>query len=171
MNRRDFIRSAGVAAAAVPLSMAMESKAASLSAARPFVFARIRYSSGNWDADPKMPSNLLNSIVEYTSINVEPSERVITLDSEALFSHPFAYLTGNKLVRFTASERENLERYEVALSELRQEEREAIIGRIEMGYSYQELAEALGKPSADAARKATQRALIRLAEELRRTRE
>ena len=111
MNRRDFIRSAGVAAAAVPLSMAMESKAASLSAARPFVFARIRYSSGNWDADPKMPSNLLNSIVEYTSINVEPSERVITLDSEALFSHPFAYLTGNKLVRFTASERENLERY------------------------------------------------------------
>ncbi|MBA2301053.1 MAG: sigma-70 family RNA polymerase sigma factor [Acidobacteria bacterium] len=67
--------------------------------------------------------------------------------------------------------RENLERYEAALSRLKQEEREAIVGRIEMGYTYQELAEAVGKPSADAARKATQRALIRLAEEMHRGRE
>ena len=31
-----------------------------------------------------------------------------------------------------------------------------------MGYSYDELADALGKPSADAARKTAQRALVRL---------
>jgi DNA-directed RNA polymerase specialized sigma24 family protein len=37
-----------------------------------------------------------------------------------------------------------------------------------MGYSYHELAEMLGKPTADAARKAAQRALVRLAEEMRR---
>jgi RNA polymerase sigma-70 factor, ECF subfamily len=67
--------------------------------------------------------------------------------------------------------RENLDRYEAALGRLKPEEREAIVGRIEMGYTYQELAEALGRPSADAARKATERALIRLAEELRRARE
>ena len=66
---------------------------------------------------------------------------------------------------------QNLERYEGALGRLRPEEREAIIGRLEMGYSYQDLAEIAGKPSADAARKATQRALIRLAEEMRRDRE
>jgi hypothetical protein len=89
----------------------METRAASPPCARPFVFARIRYKSGNWDADPKMPSNLLNSIVEYTSINVEPRERVVALDSAELYSYPFAYLTGNKLVRFTAAERENLARY------------------------------------------------------------
>ena len=66
---------------------------------------------------------------------------------------------------------QNLERYEGALGRLRPEEREAIIGRLEMGYSYQDLAEIAGKPSADAARKATQRALIRLAEEMRHVRE
>lgn len=67
--------------------------------------------------------------------------------------------------------RENLELYEGALARLKPEEREAIIGRIEMGYTFQELAEALGKPTADAARKATGRALVRLAEEMRRARE
>ena len=66
---------------------------------------------------------------------------------------------------------QNLRRYQQALARLTPDEREAIIGRLEMGYSFQELAEAVGRPSADAARKATQRALIRLAEEMRRARE
>jgi RNA polymerase sigma-70 factor, ECF subfamily len=64
--------------------------------------------------------------------------------------------------------REAGERYERALATLRPEEREAIIGRVEMGYTYQELAEALGKPSSEAARKAAERALLRLAEEMGR---
>jgi RNA polymerase sigma-70 factor (ECF subfamily) len=58
---------------------------------------------------------------------------------------------------------EALERYEQALHSLTPADREAVIGRVEMGYSYDELAEALGKPSADAARKAAKRALLRLA--------
>ena len=64
--------------------------------------------------------------------------------------------------------REALERYEAALLRLKPEEREAIVGRVEMEYSYAELAEALGKPSPEAARKAAQRALLRLAEEMKR---
>ena len=64
--------------------------------------------------------------------------------------------------------REAIERYRAALARLRPEEREAIIVRVEMGYSYEELAEALGKPTPDAARKAAQRALLRLAEEMKR---
>jgi len=63
---------------------------------------------------------------------------------------------------------EAVERYEAALGRLRPEEREAIIGRVEMGCSYDDLAVALGKPSAEAARKASQRALIRLAQEMKR---
>ena len=66
---------------------------------------------------------------------------------------------------------EAVDRYDRALDRLQPEEREAIIGRVEMGYSYEELAEALGKPTADAARKAAQRALVRLAEEMKRERE
>jgi RNA polymerase sigma-70 factor (ECF subfamily) len=62
--------------------------------------------------------------------------------------------------------REAVERYVAALARLTREEREAIIARVEMDYSYAELAEILGKPTADAARKAAQRALLRLAEEM-----
>jgi RNA polymerase sigma factor (sigma-70 family) len=64
--------------------------------------------------------------------------------------------------------REAVERYEQALERLRPEEREAIIARVEMDYTYQEMAEALGKPTPEAARKAAQRALVRLAEEMKR---
>jgi RNA polymerase sigma-70 factor (ECF subfamily) len=64
---------------------------------------------------------------------------------------------------------EALERYEAALARLRTEEREAIIARVEMGLSYQEIAEALGKPTPEAARMAVSRALMRLAREMEGT--
>jgi RNA polymerase sigma-70 factor, ECF subfamily len=64
--------------------------------------------------------------------------------------------------------REAVEHYEQALQRLKPEEREAIIARVEMDYSYEELAQVLGKPTPDAARKAAQRALVRLAEEMKR---
>jgi RNA polymerase sigma-70 factor (ECF subfamily) len=60
--------------------------------------------------------------------------------------------------------REAIERYERALAALDPDEREAVVGRLEMGYAYDELADLLGKPSADAARKAARRALVRLIE-------
>jgi RNA polymerase sigma-70 factor (ECF subfamily) len=63
---------------------------------------------------------------------------------------------------------ESLERYEAALARLRPEEREAIVARLEMDGTYQEVAQVLGKPSADAARMAVSRALLRLAEEMSR---
>jgi len=58
--------------------------------------------------------------------------------------------------------------YEAALQRLRPEEREAVVARVEMDCTYDEVARALGKPSADAARMAVSRALLRLAEEMSR---
>jgi DNA-directed RNA polymerase specialized sigma24 family protein len=49
---------------------------------------------------------------------------------------------------------------------LKAHEREAIIGRFELGLSYEELAAALQKPSGEAARKTTERAVRRLIEEM-----
>jgi RNA polymerase sigma-70 factor (ECF subfamily) len=60
--------------------------------------------------------------------------------------------------------RDRLARYERALGTLRPRDREAIIGRIEMGCSYDELANSLHFPSPAAARKAVERAVRRLAE-------
>jgi RNA polymerase sigma-70 factor (ECF subfamily) len=64
--------------------------------------------------------------------------------------------------------RESIDRYEQALAALDPADREAIVGRVEMGYSFEELAEVLGKPSADAARKAAGRAVLRLVEQMNR---
>jgi RNA polymerase sigma-70 factor (ECF subfamily) len=59
------------------------------------------------------------------------------------------------------------ERYERAMSRLRDSERELIVARLELGMTYEEMADALGKPSWNAARMAVVRALIRLATELK----
>jgi hypothetical protein len=123
MNRRKFVRNSLVAASAVTASAkfagasSLLKPAAAATARRPlsavsgFTFARLRYGSGNWDADPKMPSNLLNSLVEYTSIRVDPNERIVDVASAQLSDYPFVYLTGNKMLRFTETERTNLRRY------------------------------------------------------------
>ena len=63
---------------------------------------------------------------------------------------------------------EAVERYEAALEKLSSDDRAAIVARIEMECSYQEVALSLGKPSADAARMTVSRALLRLAEEMAR---
>lgn len=62
--------------------------------------------------------------------------------------------------------REGVERYEAALQRLRPADREAIVGRIELQYDYEELAVLLSKPSANAARVAVTRALARLVEQM-----
>ncbi|HKQ56464.1 MAG TPA: sigma-70 family RNA polymerase sigma factor [Candidatus Eisenbacteria bacterium] len=62
--------------------------------------------------------------------------------------------------------KDQLERYERALARLQPAEREAVLARIEMGLSYQQIATAGDRPSAEAARKAVSRALLKLATEL-----
>ena len=76
-----------------------------------FTFARIKYRSGNWDTDQRMPANLLNSLVEYTTVPVNQEEKVVDLADNALFSYPFTYLSGHKLVQFNQQERINFKRY------------------------------------------------------------
>ena len=63
---------------------------------------------------------------------------------------------------------EALGRYEEALTRLPEQDRELILARIELGLSYQEVADATDRASADAARMAVGRALVRLAKEMDR---
>ena len=59
---------------------------------------------------------------------------------------------------------EQLERYQQGLERLTEEQRQAVLLRLEFDYSYERIAEALGKPSPDAARMAVGRAIAALAE-------
>jgi len=60
-----------------------------------------------------------------------------------------------------------VDKYERALLKLRPEEREAIVMRLELGCTFDEVAAALGKPTANAARSAVNRAVLRLVQEMR----
>lgn len=61
---------------------------------------------------------------------------------------------------------EQEQRYQDALERLRPEERDLVVARLELGYSYAQICVATGRPSVDAARMAVRRALLRLAEEM-----
>ncbi len=77
-----------------------------------FTFTRLAYESGDWDVvDQRMPSNLLDSLVAYTTISVSPREVVVPLAGREVFDAPFVYLSGHKLVQFTDRERTNFETY------------------------------------------------------------
>jgi RNA polymerase sigma-70 factor (ECF subfamily) len=85
-----------------------------------------------------------------------PGRSALDAERPGGWPSPFEELVGRETVRA----------YESALERLEPLEREAVVARIELGSSYEEVADAVGKPSADAARKAVSRALVKLATEM-----
>lgn len=106
MTRQDFLSlmGAGLASALLP-------RAATAAGAYDFWFTRLRYQSGDWDVDQRMPSNIITSLIDYTNLRVDPKERVIALADPKMLTAPFCYMAGHKLVDFSADERRNFERY------------------------------------------------------------
>jgi hypothetical protein len=76
-----------------------------------FTFTRLHYLSGDWDVDQRMPANLLHSLAEYTTIDLDPREHIVPLASTGVFDARFAYLAGHRLVEFSGAERENFRRF------------------------------------------------------------
>jgi hypothetical protein len=106
MDRADFLRLmfGGAAMAVLPR----------MAAAGPeydFRFTRLMYESGDWDVDARMPSNIITSLIDYTSLRVDPKEHVIALSDPKMRLAPFCYLAGHKLVQFSPAERRNFEAY------------------------------------------------------------
>ena len=62
--------------------------------------------------------------------------------------------------------REKLEAFERALAQLSPVEQEAVVLRIEMGFTHEQVAQAIGSPSANAARMLVARELVRVAAEM-----
>ncbi|MFK7953093.1 MAG: DUF4159 domain-containing protein [Ekhidna sp.] len=76
-----------------------------------FFFTRLQYESGDWDVDQRMPSNIMHSLVQYTTIAVDTVEKIVPLGSKDIFGSPFCYLSGHKLVQFTKDEAANFKSY------------------------------------------------------------
>jgi len=106
VDRRGALRliAAGLAAAALPA-------AARANPGYDFWFTRLKYESGNWDVDQRMPANIATALVDYTNLRVDPKEHVVALSDPKMLLAPFCYLAGHKLVEFNPAERRNFERY------------------------------------------------------------
>jgi Domain of unknown function (DUF4159) len=76
-----------------------------------FWFTRLMYESGDWDVDQRMPSNILDTLLQYTTLRVDPEEKVIPLADARMLVAPFCYMAGHKLVEFNPEERRNFESY------------------------------------------------------------
>lgn len=94
-----------------PTRSSVEEKIADFGRAAPsFRFTRLQYESGDWMVDQRMPSNLLNSLVEYTTIEIDTREHIVPLASEDVLTAPFCYMAGHLLVEFSADEKRNFEK-------------------------------------------------------------
>ncbi len=112
MNRADFFKAFGAGAAGVAFSPWASLAASTFEHRRAdFTFTRLQYLSGDWDVDQRMPANLLNSLIEYTTVEVASRERIVPLASDEVLDAAFCYLTGHRLVQFERRERDVFERY------------------------------------------------------------
>lgn len=85
-----------------------------------------------------------------------PAPEELTIDEPGSDPSPLEEAIGRQL----------LDRYEAALLRLKPDDHEAIVARIEMGLSWTEVAEVLGKNSSSSAQMTVNRALVRLAKEM-----
>ena len=106
MNRAQFLKMALGAAAFSLLPRPVRAKAD-----YDFWFTRLMYDSGDWDVDQRMPSNLITSLIDYTTLRVDTTERILALADPRMLAAPFCYLAGHKLVEFNPDERRNFEKY------------------------------------------------------------
>jgi Domain of unknown function (DUF4159) len=114
MTRAGFLRLAASALASAGLGaplLAAQRPGGAATGGYDFWFTRLKYNSGDWDVDQRMPANLITSLIDYTSLRVDPKEHVVALGDPAMLGAPFCYLAGHKAVEFSADERRNLERY------------------------------------------------------------
>lgn len=108
MNRRKFIRSLALMSAG---SLALPWYNVRAKAPIDFFFTRLSYESGDWEVDERMPANVLNSLIEYTSLRVDIKERIIPLSDPQMLASPFCYMAGHRLVQFNAEEKQNFKQY------------------------------------------------------------
>jgi hypothetical protein len=108
VNRRQFVQACSVFASSLMLpKLGM----AAYNPEYDFVFTRLSYESGDWEVDERMPANVLNSLIEYTSLRVDLNERIVPLADPAMLNAPFCYMAGHRLVQFSQEEKHNFKRY------------------------------------------------------------
>jgi hypothetical protein len=77
-----------------------------------FKIARLKYrGGGDWYSDPTSLPNLLKGVQDMLGISVAKEEVRLSIMDEALFTCPFAYMTGHGKVKFSEEEAARLRLY------------------------------------------------------------
>lgn len=77
-----------------------------------FTIARLKYGGGgDWYGNQSSLNNLLEYAGQVTDIDIKPEEVRVELTDDALFAHPYIFMTGHGNVRFTQNEVERLRIY------------------------------------------------------------
>jgi RNA polymerase sigma-70 factor, ECF subfamily len=109
---------------------------------------------GEWALQAYLRQAVTNRIRdELRRVGTQPHRSDLPTDASASDRSPLEIVIG----------REIFDRYDSALGSLSEIEREAVIARVELGCSYQEIAMLVDKPTTDAARMLVARALTKLA--------
>ena len=108
MDKRYFLKALSALMASSSLSFNLNARQLS---DVDFYFTRLSYESGDWEVDERMPANVLNSLIEYTSLKVDIKEHIVALSDPQMLSAPFCYLAGHRLVQFTHEEKQNFQQY------------------------------------------------------------
>ncbi|TAH47313.1 MAG: DUF4159 domain-containing protein [Gammaproteobacteria bacterium] len=119
MNRRNLLKMIGIGATVSALASLDRAGAAASNPQSPiansgaydFRFTRLMYESGDWNVDQRMPNNVIDALIQYTTLRVDPAEQVLSLADPRMLGEAFCYLAGHKLVEFNADERRNFEAY------------------------------------------------------------
>ena len=77
-----------------------------------FRIARLKYDGGgDWYNGQTEEPNLLQFIKEHTNIKVKPEFTSVDINSDAIFSYPFLFMTGHGGIFFTTEQAERLRKY------------------------------------------------------------
>lgn len=111
MNRRIFLQNTGIVLASLTATSLPDYLFSALAQLPPFPFTRVKYSSGNWDADPELASVFYDSLERFSPLRTENKEYRINLDSKDLLAMPFVFITGNHEFCLSNQEREIFRQY------------------------------------------------------------
>jgi len=86
--------------------------AQSAGATSAFAVTRLKYAGGgDWYNDPSAEVNLLTFVQRTTGIATDPRYQFVDVADDALFAHPFLFMTGHGNIAFTDAEVHRLRTY------------------------------------------------------------
>ncbi|HUI10777.1 MAG TPA: DUF4159 domain-containing protein [Bacteroidota bacterium] len=86
--------------------------AQSAGATSAFAITRLKYAGGgDWYNGPTEEVNLLTFVHRVTGIDTDPRYRFVDVADDALFGHPFLFMTGHGNIAFTDAEARRLRTY------------------------------------------------------------